>query len=378
MIAAEVGGNGNAADMLFLSPTVSPRAFRSLLVHELQHLISFNQHVLLRFGEAEVSWLNEGLSHYAEDLVDGFVDGDVNSLVQSFLGNPSRVGLRGDANNDDGLRGAAYLFVRSLVDRLGRDIVLRLLQTGLADRDNIEEATGEKFEDLLAFWAAQLFASGNGLIDHRRLNYDFALLRAGEDRGFRMPATLTYRQSGPPVSGILQPRGVNFMRLTGASRATVRLAADPAGLVGAVVLPLSKDFISKVHIPGDYFPGISLAQPLPAVFETGEPFVIKGTIDVDGPAQIVIDFVPEAGGETSSYFIIVDGGPFERAIVFDHSQAGTYEVIVFAGPDGDSFPFVAGFSPVEILPAAAGVVAASLLQRRASRRAPTDDVRRRR
>src|SRR6185295_1314733 len=37
-------------------------------VHEFQHMISFNQHVLERGGSGEVLWLNEGLSHYAEEL----------------------------------------------------------------------------------------------------------------------------------------------------------------------------------------------------------------------------------------------------------------------------------------------------------------------
>lgn len=38
------------------------------LIHEFQHSISFNRHVLLGGGAvAEETWLNEGLSHYAEE-----------------------------------------------------------------------------------------------------------------------------------------------------------------------------------------------------------------------------------------------------------------------------------------------------------------------
>src|SRR6185295_12325524 len=36
-------------------------------IHEFQHMISFNQHVLIRSGFAEDLWLNEGMSHYAEE-----------------------------------------------------------------------------------------------------------------------------------------------------------------------------------------------------------------------------------------------------------------------------------------------------------------------
>ena len=37
-------------------------------VLEFQHMISFNQHVLLRGGTTEATWLNEGISHFAEEV----------------------------------------------------------------------------------------------------------------------------------------------------------------------------------------------------------------------------------------------------------------------------------------------------------------------
>ena len=38
-------------------------------IHEFQHMISFNQHVLIRLSPfTEDTWLNEGLSHFAEEL----------------------------------------------------------------------------------------------------------------------------------------------------------------------------------------------------------------------------------------------------------------------------------------------------------------------
>ena len=39
-----------------------------MIIHEFQHMISFNQHVLVRGGNAEETWLNEGLSSFAEEL----------------------------------------------------------------------------------------------------------------------------------------------------------------------------------------------------------------------------------------------------------------------------------------------------------------------
>src|SRR5947209_9886559 len=37
-------------------------------IHEFQHMISYNHHVLERHGDAEILWLNESLAHYAEEL----------------------------------------------------------------------------------------------------------------------------------------------------------------------------------------------------------------------------------------------------------------------------------------------------------------------
>ncbi len=101
-------------------------------VHEFQHMISFNQHVLVRGGDAEVLWLNEGLSHYAEELggrsypsgspeFSRFTIGDLynayhylDSTDTHFLLPTSGIGSLAE-------RGAAWLFVRYLVDQYAGD-----------------------------------------------------------------------------------------------------------------------------------------------------------------------------------------------------------------------------------------------------------------
>ena len=135
-------GSGNQTDLLFLSPTQPATSYRSLLVHEIQHLINFHQHVLVRGGASEATWLDEGLSHVAEDLVDGFVPGGNSDNVREFLADPGAVGLTAQDRVNGAERGAAYLFIRSLVDRFGEPILLRLLQRGLSDRDTVEEGDG--------------------------------------------------------------------------------------------------------------------------------------------------------------------------------------------------------------------------------------------
>jgi len=63
---------------------------------------------LVRSGDSEESWLNEGLSHLSEDLVAKLVDGGNNSRIAAFLANPELVGLLGSASFNSGKRGAAY------------------------------------------------------------------------------------------------------------------------------------------------------------------------------------------------------------------------------------------------------------------------------
>ncbi|MBK8005405.1 MAG: hypothetical protein IPK12_16150 [Gemmatimonadetes bacterium] len=110
------------------------------VVHELQHLISYNRHVLLGNGQPEASWLNEGLSHFAEELagrtvppmlcpsgncLNQFAAGNIRNAF-TYLSSPGSYYLvypRGSTGSL-GERGAAWLFVRWLADRSLADTVL--------------------------------------------------------------------------------------------------------------------------------------------------------------------------------------------------------------------------------------------------------------
>ena len=330
VLSVENGGNGNQSDMMFISPTQGLSFYRSLLVHEFQHLINFNQHVIVRSGNAEVSWLNEGLSHLSEDLVErGFEDGGNVNLVNAFLANPAIAGLEGSASSNKQKRGAAYLFVRSLVDRLGESVLMRLVQTGLSDRDNIENVSGEKFEDVHALWAAQLYASGNGLVEHPMLNYTFEFLQPSGSRGFPMPVALYYGLGDIPISGSLKPRGVNFVEVHGDGVATVNIKTDSIGKIGAVVLPLSGDFVPTRRFSSKYFSGLMLDEPLNAVLRTGSGVPISGTVTAPEFNEICFDFRPNEGGDDVDFCFDVVDGRFDRDFFFSHDQVGSYDLYVY-------------------------------------------------
>ena len=336
------GGDGNMTDLLYLNPALPSQVYRAVLAHEFQHLISFNQHALVRLGQPEEEWLNEGLSHVAEDLVAQVQDSGNYALVRAFLAAPGAVGLSGPV--DRAKRGAAYLFVRSLVDLLGREVLLRLVQTDLVDRDNIEAATGESMADLLARWGAQLYLSGTPLSQHPRFNFRLEPLQTPQGRGFPPPAWISYAVGGEPPALPLPSRGLQFLRLTGAGQAQLAMQIDPGAAWGAVALPLARGALGPMA--ADHFAGLTLDPPPPVQLATGQALLVQGTT-ADSVAAITLEFVPEDGGRIQRFFVLVSGGHFAREIYFDHDEAGTYALNVFVDQRRPT-PFVGGFFPIRL------------------------------
>ena len=145
-------------------------------IHEFQHMISFNQHVLVRRGTSEVTWLNEGLSHFAEELggrgvpdvecpnslscfSEFAVNGDLANAFE-YLASPEDFFLIEPKDSTGSLpeRGANWLFVRWLADHFaadtirGTDLTHRLDATVQTGRANVEAQTGEDFSKLVGEW----------------------------------------------------------------------------------------------------------------------------------------------------------------------------------------------------------------------------------
>ena len=144
-------------------------------IHEFQHMISFNQHRLLRGASSEDTWLNEGLSHFAEELgarrlpaaecasgscyQDFLADGNIPNAY-AYLGSTEDFFLIEPGNSTGGLeeRGANWLFVRWLADHfasdsvLGTDLTRRLVATSLVGASNVVAQTGVDFSVLVPEW----------------------------------------------------------------------------------------------------------------------------------------------------------------------------------------------------------------------------------
>ena len=342
VLAESAGGDGNMSDLMFISPT--QRAYRSLLVHELQHLINFNQHVLVRGGEGEVSWLNEGLSHVAEDLVSGHAESGVAEIVRAYIQAPGAAGLHGDAHLNPHKRGAAYLFVRSLVDRMGPEVLLRLVGTGLFDWDNVEQATGEEMAPLIASWGSQVVLSGLELYDHPRMNYVFGQLQTAVGRGFGLPVMGRY-VGGGSLHGSVPPRGVDFVRVTGSGTATIALAADPEGEVGVVLVPYARDRVAAFWMPPDYLPGLFFRTPMPGSPVQGRTYSVAGEVQGDTIGELLFQF---AGTDTLTFQPTVANGLFSLDFRFD--EVNSYDLDAFVRPDSDAdWTFIGKFGPIQVV-----------------------------
>ena len=206
------GQNGSNGGEVFYSlvpdpvnPTCDiPKSFASELlaptfIHEFQHMISFNQHVLVRGGFSEDTWLNEGLSHYAEELGGRHIPDAVcaeQDCFTQFAGGDAHNGYRYLSNIEATFliepiasggsleeRGANWLFVRWLVDQFGADVTgaaftRSLVETNRLGHENVAAVTGVAFSQLipewqLANWLDNLpgFAPASGRLTYSSWNF---------------------------------------------------------------------------------------------------------------------------------------------------------------------------------------------------------------
>ncbi len=142
-------------------------------VHELQHMISYNQHVLVRGGSSEVLWLNEGLSHVSEELAalhflasgdeqrfSNFAIGDLYNAYE-YLENPGATYvLFSEGSGTLAERGGAWLMLRWVLDHSGQDAATRrLVESRLTGAANLEAAAGRPFGQIMAEWMLAVWAS---------------------------------------------------------------------------------------------------------------------------------------------------------------------------------------------------------------------------
>ncbi|HWC06053.1 MAG TPA: hypothetical protein VG799_02265 [Gemmatimonadota bacterium] len=211
-------------------------ALSPIFAHEFEHMISANQHFIVRNGPFEETWLDEGLAHQAETLNAFPLQNRLRSAL--FLDEPEVTPL---VAGDDTLerRGAAWLFVQYLVDRFGEEILGALVQTRLVGTVNIERATDGSMPQLFHEWTSALFLDGisdDPLFSFASLDLrtEFELARQELEEDLGEFLGIVERTLGPPAPGVTLRRQVSGLAAgyfeisaTGPGARTILL--DPGG-----------------------------------------------------------------------------------------------------------------------------------------------------
>lgn len=205
--------------MTNLYPTVLP--------HEFQHMINFNERVFERGYSSESSWLNEAMSHLAEDLMSVDDNGD---MVQTSIENYSRVysylstvqNVCITCGTSLSQRGGAYLFLRYLYEQAslgniaGFDDGTELIQALMYDRaagitkvaDVLAGADllGPDITEVLGKWALAIYFSNTGATSDDHYAFTGIDLRAAcqDNRGTVL--------NGPAIQNVNEVPFVNTLQ----------------------------------------------------------------------------------------------------------------------------------------------------------------------
>lgn len=164
---------------------------RGTIAHEFQHMINHGRRLLNpAVDSAETTWLNEGLSHFAEEIVGrvkrGFTDferlnfnavnantDDFNAFFRQNLARYRSWMQRPDTSSPTSEsaarqlapRGAAWMFLRYTADHhSGNNLksFLRRVVTGpdIGLRNVLQHANGAQYDQLLSGWLLSQFADG--------------------------------------------------------------------------------------------------------------------------------------------------------------------------------------------------------------------------
>lgn len=230
-------------------------------VHELQHMISFGHRVVRLGRSAEVPWLNEGLSHVAEELgalyyeakypppagrtnPDQLFPDSAAPLVMADVFNSYRylqsspqysvVSCVPGSYCSTPERGGAWLFLRWLRDATGdTKLYERLVQTDRQDRANVAAAAGRSFEDLFGDFAIALW--GDSIAGAPRMRT--SPMHRFSSRNLRRLYESLYRAVGP-LGGIPQSFPITPIEI---AMGTLRRSAMRPGSLQAfrLVVPAS-------------------------------------------------------------------------------------------------------------------------------------------
>lgn len=211
--------------------------FPAVLVHEFQHMINYNQKRFLHNKSSEAAWLNEALSHLAEDI---YSTDDKNYMAYSGVENPSRVAKY--LRNIDKIcitcgtsleeRGGAYLFLRYLYEQAelgnlpyaqsGQDFLSLLMDGSFQGIENINYAlTGDSskhtsFHEFLGRFALAVYLSNTPAATQEILKFSGLNLRRPQldNRGTVLNGPAVIQSPELPYIDTLEGHSLTFIELS--------------------------------------------------------------------------------------------------------------------------------------------------------------------
>jgi hypothetical protein len=255
-------------------------AVPAVFLHELQHLINFSQHVILRSGAPQPGWLDEGLSIVAEEMgsqyyeakcpppscrtdpaqlfpdsAQGFVQGFLYGSYQYAL-LPDTASLTLHEDNETGFswRGGDWALLRYLGDQHGSGFY-RLLEQGPSDGiADLQAAAGEPLPAFFARFGLALYtdslpglprttAPAADRFVSRNLRQLWARLYQTSGGTSDIPFVFPIRVfpvTNDTASALLVPGTMTYFRLdtpAADSTVTIRFAAPDGSALSAVLQP---------------------------------------------------------------------------------------------------------------------------------------------
>lgn len=208
-----------------------------VMVHELQHMISFNERFFVRGLPPEEGWLNEGISHLIEDIYSTGPDGHMQS---SGPENPSRVAryLEDTANTCFACgttleeRGGSYLFLRYLYEQAengqlynvdsGSELLRAFLDSSERGLKNLKETAfghpenDEDFAEFLSQFALAVYFSGSEIGTDPRLGFEGLDLRGiqNDSRGSYLNGPALIAPAELPFVHVMEGYSIAYIQIS--------------------------------------------------------------------------------------------------------------------------------------------------------------------
>jgi hypothetical protein len=259
MLAADPSGevNGNVRNRdLILRSTVAT------IGHEFQHLINASRRLFVLDVRTsawnEDLWLNEGLSHIAEELlyyhvsgksprsnialtdivgserqVEAFESYAIDNFLryESYLEAPDTTSAIEDAD-DLAVRGAAWAFLRYAADRRGgneQQFWFNLVNNDVAGLENLEERLGANPVNWLHDWTVSVYTDDAGIgtgAPYVQPSWNYRSVFRGLTQPQRYPLRVRNLSSAADLSFTLRPGTGDFIRAAATGDAEIEFSSS--------------------------------------------------------------------------------------------------------------------------------------------------------